>query len=111
MSFGFTVREDEWKRGENGKPHERVLKDVDLIEISPTPFPAYTQTSVTVRDVAALIKKQEEQWTYQDLEAEKANEETQDEWTGLAINSAKVLVAELDLDDESVDSCLPLKTS
>src|SRR5690606_18413162 len=48
MSFGFEVVKDEW---DNSDPKNviRTLVEVNLIEISPTPFPAYPSTSVSVR--------------------------------------------------------------
>lgn len=48
VSFGFTVVKDEWDQSDPNNV-VRTLKDVDLIEISPTPFPAYPQTSVSAR--------------------------------------------------------------
>jgi uncharacterized protein len=63
MSFGFNTRVDEWDRGQS--PRIRTLKDVDLIEVSPTPFPAYPQTSVAARDTRHpddVLKEQEAKW-------------------------------------------------
>lgn len=51
MSFGFTVLSSEWDE----KDPENVIRtliEVDLFEISPTPFPAYEQTSVDLRSIA-----------------------------------------------------------
>lgn len=48
VSFGFCVVKQEW----NGTDPENVIRtlmDVDLFEISPTPFPAYADTEVQVR--------------------------------------------------------------
>lgn len=50
VSFGFNVNKDEWDRS-NEKEPIRTLVDVNLIEISPTPFPAYPATSVSARSV------------------------------------------------------------
>lgn len=50
VSFGFSVNKDEWDRS-NEKEPIRTLVDVNLIEISPTPFPAYPATSVNARSV------------------------------------------------------------
>jgi len=50
VSFGFNVNKDEWDRS-NEKGPIRTLVDVNLIEISPTPFPAYPATSVNARSV------------------------------------------------------------
>ncbi|WP_158738632.1 HK97 family phage prohead protease [Alteribacillus sp. YIM 98480] len=50
VSFGFEVVADEW---DHNNPDEaiRTLIDVRLHEISPTPFPAYPQTSVSARSI------------------------------------------------------------
>lgn len=61
MSFGFSVIEDEWKRGESGKPHERTLRKIDLFEISPVVFPAYEQTQVSTRS-AKRVEELEREW-------------------------------------------------
>ncbi|MFW6069664.1 MAG: HK97 family phage prohead protease [bacterium] len=47
MSFGFTTIEDRWERqdGEN----VRELVEVELWDVSPVTFPAYTGTSVSAR--------------------------------------------------------------
>lgn len=51
MSFGFYVREDEW-RDEDGVM-VRVLRDVDLFDVSVVTFPAYVQTSAEARRIVA----------------------------------------------------------
>lgn len=55
VSFGFSVKKDSW---DNTNPEQsiRTLEDVDLIEISPTPFPAYPSTNVSARSVTEAIK-------------------------------------------------------
>lgn len=50
MSFGFNVRKQEWDE-KDPKKVVRTLVDVDLREISPTPFPTYPATKVSVRSV------------------------------------------------------------
>lgn len=64
VSFGFRVKKDSWERGSEGSPHVRTLLDVDLIEISPTPFPAYPQTSVSARSVDEMLKEKESEWLW-----------------------------------------------
>lgn len=44
-SFGFSVRKDSW----NPAGTERTLTDVDLYDVGPVTFSAYTQTSVEAR--------------------------------------------------------------
>jgi len=48
VSFGFVVKKDQWDQTDP-RNVVRTLLDVDLIEISPTAFPAYPQTSAAVR--------------------------------------------------------------
>lgn len=48
FSFGFTVKSDSWDFG-NPKMPVRTLNQVQLYEISPVTFPAYPQTSASVR--------------------------------------------------------------
>ncbi|MBB2794425.1 UNVERIFIED_ORG: hypothetical protein GGD58_003295 [Rhizobium pisi] len=47
-SFGFRVRSEEWQDGENRLPL-RIVKDVDLFEVTLTAFPAYGDTSASFR--------------------------------------------------------------
>lgn len=55
VSFGFYIRKQEW---DDTDPDNviRTILDVDLIEISPTPFPAYPDTSVEAREVRAAYE-------------------------------------------------------
>ncbi|MEK4026303.1 HK97 family phage prohead protease [Sporosarcina sp. FSL W7-1283] len=55
VSFGFSVKKDSW---DNTNPEQsiRTLEDVELIEISPTPFPAYPSTNVSARSVTEAIQ-------------------------------------------------------
>ena len=49
VSFGFRAVEEEWDE-EDPKNVIRTIKRADLIEISPTAFPAYLQNSVSARN-------------------------------------------------------------
>jgi HK97 family phage prohead protease len=51
-SFGFFVRDDTWTQDADGKL-TRVLKDIQLQEVTLTAFPAYDSTSVDVRSIRA----------------------------------------------------------
>ena len=55
VSFGFRTKKDAWDETDP-KNIVRTLVDVDLIEISPTPFPAYPQTSVGVRSFQEIFE-------------------------------------------------------
>lgn len=46
-SFGFRVTGEEWR--EDGDTTIRTITDLDLIEVSPVTFPAYTDTSANTR--------------------------------------------------------------
>lgn len=58
-SFGFMTREDEWNFTDDIA--KRVLEDIDLREISFTPFPAYDSTSVNVRAYEEAKEQNEKQ--------------------------------------------------
>jgi HK97 family phage prohead protease len=51
-SFAFVVLEDEWTAGENGYP-TRTLITGHLIDVAPVNTPAYRDTSVALRSLAA----------------------------------------------------------
>ncbi len=62
VSFGFFVNKESWIRGSENSPHMRILEDVELLEISPTPFPAYEGTSVSARSVEQILKEKLAEW-------------------------------------------------
>jgi HK97 family phage prohead protease len=53
MSFRFRVVDDEWGTDERGET--RTIREVELLEAGPVVFPAYTQTSVTVRSLVGAL--------------------------------------------------------
>lgn len=48
-SFGFQIKKQSWDETDP-KNVKRYLEEVDLREISPTPFPAYEDTELGIRD-------------------------------------------------------------
>ena len=73
MSFGFYVRQDEWIE-EDGLL-VRVLRDVDLFDVSVVTYPAYPQTSAEARKKATSYERRvtsEEQPGPADDEGERA---------------------------------------
>lgn len=48
MSFGFYVTKDKWEHSETG-PSTRTIMEVDLFDVSIVTYPAYPQTSVSMR--------------------------------------------------------------
>ena len=57
-SFGFTVEADDWNTDENGRQIRRVLKGT-LYEISAVVDPAYPDTTLAKRSLAASQKTQD----------------------------------------------------
>jgi hypothetical protein len=70
MSFGFNIRAQEWDESDP-KNVIRTLVDVDLHEISPTPFPAYPSTKVSVRSVEDDFKDRAAAVNAEQLRAEQ----------------------------------------
>lgn len=54
VSFAFDTVRDSWERVVEGEPPTRTLHEVRLFEISPTAWPAYPQTDVAARSLAAF---------------------------------------------------------
>jgi uncharacterized protein len=54
VSFGFYVRSDSWQYLKEEDVYERTLLDVNLFEVSPTPFPAYPDSEVSQRSIEEL---------------------------------------------------------
>jgi hypothetical protein len=80
MSFGFFTIADDWKypdekNAAKGKLAERELIEAQLFDVSPVTYPAYPQTSVTVRsafpDIDTIMAKvaSEEELTDDDRDA------------------------------------------
>ncbi|MBC7193874.1 MAG: HK97 family phage prohead protease [Marinobacter sp.] len=54
MSFGFRAIKEEWE-GDINSP-VRVLKEVELFDVSPVTFPAYPATDVSVRSLFNILR-------------------------------------------------------
>ncbi|ETT58189.1 HK97 family phage prohead protease [Paenibacillus sp. FSL H8-0457] len=54
VSFGFYVRSDSWQYLKDEDVYERTLLDVNLFEVSPTPFAAYPGSEVNKRSIEQL---------------------------------------------------------
>lgn len=50
MSFGFKVVKDNWRAIENGL-YERTIEDLDLFEVSVVKNPAYSQSTISARNL------------------------------------------------------------
>jgi HK97 family phage prohead protease len=49
QSFGFEVKAQEWRDGEDNELDLRVIREAKLWDVSPVTFPAYDGTDVAVR--------------------------------------------------------------
>lgn len=60
-SFGFTIADDDWTEDANGNVVHTINQVDKLYEISITPLPAYTETSVNIeRSLEKLVGKKQE---------------------------------------------------
>jgi|DEB0MinimDraft_6_1074348.scaffolds.fasta_scaffold87141_1 hypothetical protein len=69
VSFGFYAELEDWE--DRSDTAVRTINRADLIEISPTPFPAYSQSEVNVRSL-------EER--YQEFKKKSEEEDKNNEW-------------------------------
>lgn len=56
MSFGFSVEEEKWNRGDEDGPELRELLGVRLFDVSTVVFPAYKSTSVGIRSATEVLE-------------------------------------------------------
>lgn len=54
MSFMFRVNDEEWDNLESDHPLRRIKSISDVVEVSAVTFPAYDETSISVRNKEAL---------------------------------------------------------
>lgn len=54
MSFAFVVRKEKWISGEDGAPSLRIIQDVDLYDVGPVTYPAYSQTTADLRQASQV---------------------------------------------------------
>lgn len=57
-SFAFTVKRDEWTKGEDGKYYRTILEIDQLFDVSPVFSPAYSEASCQKRNTASDYEKQ-----------------------------------------------------
>ena len=68
-SFGFWVTDDEWTYTED-KIDLRIIKELELIEVTITPFPAYLDSEASCRSFEQHNKEVEKAKELRDLEKE-----------------------------------------
>ena len=73
-SFGFDIL-DQDVQYQDGEPMVWIIRKVKLYEVSVVTFPAYTDTSVTVRqrDLEELRRRKTDEWKHRALERLKAH--------------------------------------
>lgn len=59
MSFGFEVKAQEWRDGEDGALDLRIIKEAKLWDVSAVTFPAYDGTDVAVRSLNEYRKSKD----------------------------------------------------
>jgi HK97 family phage prohead protease len=65
-SFAFTVKEDSWERGQDGKPSLRkIVKVESLYDVSPVTYPAYADTTVAMRSMPRETTEPVEDFEYE----------------------------------------------
>lgn len=75
MSFRFRVTREEWDEKRDEAPM-RTIKELDLFELGPVAFPAYTATSVGVRSLLAELPTDERTRLLNDLGVDAARSGT-----------------------------------
>lgn len=73
MSFGFRTIVDEWEEKKNESI--RTLKEVELVDVSPVTYPAYTDTTIALRSLEEWREIQEPEPTKETLEVEQETDE------------------------------------
>lgn len=56
-SFSFITEEDTWERNADGTEHRTIVKIREIWDMGPVTFPAYPQTDVALRSLAAWRTK------------------------------------------------------
>lgn len=67
MSFGFYTKKDAWIN-ETGQMPLRELLDIEIIEVSPVTFPAYSATSANVRSAEDILQTMPEKQPSPDVQ-------------------------------------------
>ena len=68
-SFGFICTKDEWTTLEDGTSL-RTIKEVDLLEVTITPFPAYLDSNASCRSYDKYLNTKENELTKRKLQIE-----------------------------------------
>lgn len=105
-SFGFTIADgcDRYDSDSKGQTIHYVDKIDSVSELTITPIPAYTETSVQVqRDLNSYLKSKEDKNMEEKKTQEQQNEEKLDEKIKKAVREAVQCLAKKKRDDEDAD--------
>ena len=105
-SFGFTIADggDRYDTDSKGQTIHYVDKIDSVSELTITPIPAYTETSVQVqRDLNSYLKSKEDKNMEEKKTQEQQNEEALDEKIKKAVREAVQCLAKKKRDDEDAD--------
>lgn len=105
-SFGFTIAPngDRYDTDSKGQTIHYVDKIDSVSELTITPIPAYTETSVQVqRDLNSYLKSKEDKNMAEKKTQEQQNEEALDEKIKKAVREAVQCLAKKKRDDEDAD--------
>lgn len=92
-SFAFTVKRDEWKKGEDGKTYRTILEIDQLFDVSPVYSPAYPDATCHKRNLPSDYEKQINTLNVRDMDNKTKLEQLEEE--------IKKLRAELETEDET----------
>lgn len=105
-SFGFTIADggDRYDTDSKGQTIHYVDKIDSVSELTITPIPAYTETSVQVqRDLNSYLKSKEDKNMEEKKTQEQQNEEALDEKIKKAVREAVQCLSKQKRDDEDAD--------
>lgn len=92
-SFAFTVKRDEWTKGEDGKYYRTILEIDQLFDVSPVFSPAYSEASCQKRNTASDYEKQINTLEQRDMDNKEKLNQLEEE--------IKKLRAEMEAEEEN----------
>lgn len=76
-SFSFMVAEDEWTEDKDGRQVRTIVSVRELFDVGPVTFPAYPDTTVAARHLAAISKGFETSESIREQEDERAKRQVE----------------------------------
>lgn len=107
MSFGFKIRSQKWKKLIDGT-YERVIYDLDLIEVSAVRNPAYPQSAISARGFTVIEDVEIDETELVEIE-ERAEETEQKDNSEDILSQVLSQLNTLNSEISSLKSVLPQK--